>query len=154
VAFSFWCVTDAGLKPEHVVNSRGRIISSWGILSVVLVQIVLWALAGFFASWIVPHLPHLFITGWRLPLVAFASELWQWFALLMVLQYVWILASVTARTAVIAVMAASGFRPARQSLDDARWLLIEMERKAGLTNNRLEKMPQPQSFTEVEPNNF
>jgi len=85
LAFLLWCVTDTSLRPEHVRNSNGK-ITIRGILSVVLVQIALWALVGFFAVWIVPHLPRLLLTGWRLPFTDFASGFWQWFALLMVLQ--------------------------------------------------------------------
>jgi len=117
VAFLLWWLTDTRLKPEHVGDSNEK-ITIWGLLAVVLVQIVLWALVGLSAAWIVPHLPRILLTGWRLPLTDFASGFWQWFALLMVLQYVWTIVRATQSTAFVAVMAAFGFQWARRSLDD------------------------------------
>src|SRR5271169_1593723 len=94
VAFVLWRVTDTSLKPDHVRNSNGR-ITSWGVLLIVLVQIVLWTLVGFFAAWIVPHLPRFLLTGWRFSVTVVVSSILQWFALLMILQYVWTITRAT-----------------------------------------------------------
>jgi hypothetical protein len=47
VAFVLWCVTDTSLKREHVRNcwTDGK-LTSWRILSLVLVQIVLWTVTA------------------------------------------------------------------------------------------------------------
>jgi hypothetical protein len=129
-AFLLWCVTDTSLKPGHVRNSNGK-TTIWGILSVVLVQIVLWVLAGLCAAWIAPHLFRFFLTGWRLPLTDFSSTFWQWFAVLMVLQYVWTIVRATLSTAVVTVMAAFGFQWAKHSLDDGPRRVRETERIVG-----------------------
>jgi hypothetical protein len=105
LAFLLWCVTDTSLKADHVRNSKGK-ISIHGILLVVLVQIVLWIITGVSAVWIVPHLPRYLLTGWRSPLTLFGSCVVQWFALLMVLQYVWIIVRATLSTAFVGAMAA------------------------------------------------
>jgi hypothetical protein len=130
VAFVFWCVTDTRLKPDHVRNSNGR-ITTWGILSIVLVQVVLWALVGLFAVWIVPHLPSFFLTGWKLPILVFASSILQWFALIMILQYGWTMARATLSTVGVAIMARFGSQMAKEALDDAlsQQQFMEMERE-------------------------
>jgi len=89
-AFVLWCVADTSLKPNHARNSNGR-VTFGGVLSIVLVQIVLWTLAGLFVVWIVPHVPRFLLMGWKLPLTLFTSAFCQWFALIMVLQYFWTL---------------------------------------------------------------
>lgn len=99
VAFVLWCVTDTSLKPDHVRSPKGK-LTFGGIVSMVLVQIVLWTLVGLFAVWIVPRLPHFFLTGWRFPVTVFASSIAQWFALLMILQYMWLVLRATILTAV------------------------------------------------------
>lgn len=101
VAFVFWCVTDTSLRPDHVRSPNGE-ITFWRVISIVFVQIALWTLAGFFAAWIVPHLPHFFLSGWRFPITAFGSSILQWFSLFMILQYVWLVLRSTVRTAVYA----------------------------------------------------
>ena len=131
VAFAIWCVTDTSLKPDHVRNSDGR-ITSWGILSIVFVQIVLWTLVVFFAAWIVPHLPRSVLTGWRFPLTVFGSSILLWFALLMILQYVWTITRATLSTGVVALMARLGSQWARQALDDGHRQWRFMERRVGL----------------------
>jgi uncharacterized protein YqhQ len=90
LAFLTWCLADARLKPEHLQNSEGE-ITFGRTLSVVLVQIVLWAIVFLFGSRIIQHLPAFLTTGWRLPVSLFVAAYLQWFALLMVLQYVWII---------------------------------------------------------------
>ncbi len=131
VAFALWCVTDTSLKPDHVRNSDGR-ITSWGILSIVLVQIVLWTLVGFFAAWIVPHLPRFLLTRWRLPLTVFGSSILQWFALLMILQYVWTITRATLSTVVVALLARLGSQWAKRALDDGHRQRQFMERRVGV----------------------
>ena len=130
VAFALWCVTDTSLKPDHVGNSDGR-ITSWGILSIALVQIVLWTLVGFFAAWIVPHLPRFLLTGWSFPLTVFGSSILQWFALLMILQYVWTIARATLSTVVVALLARLGSQWAKRALDDGHRQWQFMERRVG-----------------------
>ena len=138
LAFVLWCVTDTSLKPDHARNSEGR-ITFWGVLSIVLVQIVLWTLAGLFAVWIIPHLPRFLLVGWRLPFTLFVLTFSQWFALLMILQYFWTIMRV-ARTAAIrsfsrdeAAMAAFG----------APWHFMETERKVRIDRQQLSKGGQP-----------
>lgn len=114
----------ASPQPEHVRNFVG-LITFWRTLSVVLVQIGLWALAYLLPIWVVPHLPQLLLTGWRLPLTVFSSGVIRWFALLMVLQYTWTIVRATGATAVTAVMAEFGSESAKRSLDDAPGQLIE-----------------------------
>jgi uncharacterized membrane protein len=103
----------------------------------VLVHIVLWALVGLFAVWIVPHLPSFFLKGWRLPVTVFTFRVGQWFALLMVLQHMWTIVRATLSTAVVVAMAAFGFRWAKQSLDDNLCHLQykEIERTVGIQQN-------------------
>jgi uncharacterized membrane protein len=123
-ALLLWCVTDTSLTPEHVRNSKGE-ITFRGILSIVLAQIVLWAVVFFFALPVVRHLPGFFITRWRFGVTFFLASCARWFALLMVLQYVWLIARATGKTAIMAAMAAFGSESARQSLDQAPWRFIE-----------------------------
>lgn len=139
LAFVMWCLTDTSLKPEHACDSEGKIISSWMLLWLVLVQIVLWVLVGYFAFWIVPHLPHFLLAGWRLPITALTSGFCQWFALFMILQYVWTIVSATAKTAVVAAMAAKKSRWAVRSLDEAPCRVMEMERKVGANQTTTKK---------------
>jgi hypothetical protein len=130
VAFVLWCVTDTTLKPDHARDSNGR-LTSWGVLSIVTVQILLWTLVGFFAAWIVPHLPPFFLTGWRFPLTLLGSSILQWFALLMILQYVWTITRATLSTVVVAVMAKLGSQWAKRALDDGhrQWQFMETGRQ-------------------------
>ena len=130
LAFLLWRVTDTSLRPDHVRRPNGE-ITFWGVLSIVLVQIILWIMVGFFAVWIVPHLPQFFLTGWRFPITFFGSSILQWFALFMVLQYVWTITRATLSTAVVAVMANSGSKSAKKALNEVhnQWLHMEMERK-------------------------
>ena len=108
-AFVLWCLTDTSLKIDHVRDGwdDGK-LTFWRTLSVVLVQIVLWTITGLFALWIVPHLPNFFLNGWRFSLTVFATAVVQWFALFMVLQYVWLLLRATVLTALYAII--SSFR--------------------------------------------
>jgi len=106
-AFVLWYATDTSLDPNHFRNSK-RKITLWGILFLVLVQIVLWTLTGLFATWIVPHLPDFFLAGWRFPITLFCSLFLQWFSLLMILQHVWTLVRPTLNTATVMVMAKFG----------------------------------------------
>ena len=140
VAFLLWCVTDTSLKRDHVRNPNGE-ITCWGILSIVLVQIVLWTLVGFFSVWIVPHLPQFLVTGWRLPITFFGSSIVQWFALFMVLEYVWTITRATLSTAVVAVMARSGSQRAKEALHEvySQWWSMEMERKLSLEQRESKK---------------
>lgn len=128
-----WCVTDTSLKPDHARNSKGR-ITFWGLLSIVLIQIVLWMLVGFFAAWIVPHLPRLFLRGWRFSATVVASSILQWFALLMILQYVWTVTRATLSTVVLAGMARLGSKWAKRALQDAcrQRYFMEMGREVGI----------------------
>jgi len=128
VAFVLWCVTDTSLDPNHFRNSRGE-ITFWGIVSLVVVQIFLWTLAGLFAAWIVPHLPGFFLTGWRLPITLFCSLFLQWFSLLMILQSVWTIVRPTLNTASVVVMAKFGSHWAKQVLDNGprRFHLLDPE---------------------------
>jgi hypothetical protein len=146
VAFLLWCVTDTSLKRDHVRNPNGE-ITIWGVLSIVLVQIVLWTMVGFFAVWILPHLPQFLLTGWRFPITIFGSSILQWFALLMILQYVWTITRTTLSTAVVAVMAKSGSQRAKKALDEVhkREWSMEMERKLSLEQreSRKEDWPSP-----------
>lgn len=117
-AFLLWCVTDSKLKPTHVRNANGQ-TSSWGILSVVFVQIVLWILVGLLAAWVVPHLPS-FIESGRMAFIAFfGSAVLQWFALFMVLQYAWLLMRATARTVMFTVSSNFRERETLRALDQA-----------------------------------
>jgi hypothetical protein len=133
VAFVFWCITDTRLKPDHVRDSNGK-ITFWGVLSIALVQVILWTLVGLFAGWIVPHLPRFFHTGWKLPVMVFASSILQWFALFMILQYVWTIARATLNTAGVALMARFGSQRAKEVLDGApgQRRFMEMERELGV----------------------
>jgi len=70
VAFLLWCVTDTSVNSDHARDSDGR-ITYCGVLSIALVQIVLWALVGLFTDWIIPHLPLFLLTEWR------AKEHWK-----------------------------------------------------------------------------
>jgi hypothetical protein len=128
IAFVLWCITDTSLQADHTRDSKGR-ITFWGVLSLVIVQIVLWMILGFFAVWAVPYLPRVLLTGWRAPIVAFASGILQWFALLMVLQYMWIILRATLSTIFVGIMALLGFQWARQSLSNAPswWQFKKME---------------------------
>jgi len=123
-----------------VRHSNGR-ITFWGILSIVLVQVVLWTLVGLFAVWIVPHLPRFFLMGWKLPVMVFASSILQWFALLMILQYVWTIARATLSTAGVALMARFGSQRAKQVLDDApgRRQFMELERELSVEREQSRK---------------
>jgi len=108
-AFVLWCITDTSLKEDQLRSCwTDRKLTFGRTLSVVLVQIVLWTLTGLFAFWIVPRFPSFFITGWRFPFTAFALAVVQWFALFMVLQYVWLLVRATVLTALYAI--SSSFR--------------------------------------------
>jgi hypothetical protein len=118
LAFLASCITDTELKPENVRNAEGK-ISVWSVISFVSVQVILWVLVGLLSVRIVPHVPHFFLAGWRLPLTLFVSAVWQWFALLMVLQYVSHVLSATLDTTLVAVMAGFGSKSARQLLDDS-----------------------------------
>ena len=113
LAFVLWCVADTSLKPDHIRNSNGK-ITSWGVLSIVIVQIILWTLVGFIAAWSVPHLPRFFLTGWRFFVTVVASSILQWFALFMILQYVWTILRPTLSTAVVAIMASLGSQWAKR----------------------------------------
>ena len=115
IAFVLWCITDTSLHEDHMRDSKGR-ITFLGVLSLVIVQIVLWMILGFFSVWAVPHLPRVLLTGWRAPIVILASAILQWFALLMVLQYVWMILRATLSTAFVTLMAVLGFQRARDSL--------------------------------------
>jgi hypothetical protein len=97
MALLLWSLTDTSLRRNHAQSPDGK-ISSWGVFSIVLVQIVLWTMAGFFAAWIVPHLPQFFLTGWRFPITVFGSSILQWFALFMIAQYLWLVLRSTVRT--------------------------------------------------------
>jgi len=116
------------LDPNHFRKSK-REITFWGILSVILVQIVLWTLTGLFAVWIVPHLPDFFLAGWRFPITLFGSLFVQWFSLLMILQYVWTIVRPTLKTASVVVMAKFGSQWAKQALDSGprRVHLLDLE---------------------------
>lgn len=98
VAFVLWCIADTSLKPDRARNSNGK-TTFRVVLSIVLVQIVIWTTVGFFTAWVVPHLPPFFLRGWTFPMTVFASGVVQWFALLMVLQYAWLLLRATLLTA-------------------------------------------------------
>ena len=132
LAFVLWCTTDTSLKPDHVRDSNGK-TTFWGILSILLVQIVLWTLFGLFSAWIVPHLPNFFLKGWRFPVTLFVSSGFQWFALFMILQYVWTIARATLSTAGVVAMAKLGSQWAKQALDDAprRCQLMSLEHRDG-----------------------
>jgi hypothetical protein len=138
LAFLAWCVTPTHLRPEDVRNSKGE-VTFRGTLSMVLVQIILWALVFLYAVRIIPHLPRFLTTGWRLPLTFFIAAFWKWFALLMVLQYAWAIAGTTMKTAVIFVMAAFGSQSAKQSLDEAPRQFTETERKISIERKQIEE---------------
>jgi hypothetical protein len=141
LAFLAWCLTDTSLKPEHVCNSRGE-ITVRRILAVVSVQIVLWMLVCVFAFPIMRHLPRFLVTGWRLPLTVVTAEFWRWFALLMILQYLWMLVGTTVKTAAVFVMAKFGSQSAIQSLDEAPWRFLEVEpRRHPSSRSELEEQP-------------
>jgi hypothetical protein len=126
IAFVLWCITDTSLRADHTRDGKGR-ITIWGVLSLVIVQIILWMILGFFTVWAVSHLPRVLVTGWRAPIVAFASGILQWFALFMVLQYIWMILRATLSTAFVGIMAVLGFQWARQSLNSApSWLEHEI----------------------------
>jgi len=137
VAFVLWCVSDTSLDPNHFRNSKGD-ITFWGILSLVLVQIVLWTLAGLFGAWIVPHLPNFFLTGWRLPTTLFCSLFLQWFSLLMTLQYVWTIVRPTLNTLSVMAMAKFGSQWAKQALDSGphRFHLLDLELRGRAVQGR------------------
>jgi hypothetical protein len=118
LAFLAWCIIDTDLKAEQVCNSRGE-ITVRRVLAVVSVQIVLWTLVCICAFPIVRHFPHFLVTGWRLRFTFLFAGFWQWFALLMVLQYVWVIVRATGKTTTMAVLAAFGSGSAKQSLDAA-----------------------------------
>jgi uncharacterized protein YqhQ len=124
LAFLTWCLADARLKPAHLQNSEGE-ITFGRTLSVVVVQIVLWAIVFLFGSHIIPHLPAFLTTGWRLPISFFVAAYLQWFALLMVLQYVWVIVRAMGKTTTMAVLAAFGSGSAKQSLDAAPFRFIQ-----------------------------
>jgi hypothetical protein len=140
VACLLWCVTDTSLKPDHVRRPNGE-ITVWGVLSMVLVQIVLWIMVGFFAVWIVPHLPQFFLTGWRSPITEFGSSILQWFALFMILQYVWTIVRATLSTAVVAMMAKSGSQKAKEALDNtpSQWHCMNMEPESSIEQKQSRK---------------
>jgi hypothetical protein len=105
LALLAWLVEGTTLTPAHVRDCwiDGK-ITAWRILSVVLVQIVLWGLvSGFLGPSILPHLPAFFTTGWRLGITYFTAALIQWFALFMVLGFAWVLLRATLRTALYAI---------------------------------------------------
>jgi hypothetical protein len=118
VALVLWCRTDTSLSPENFRDRNGK-IGFWGVLSVLLVQIVLWTLVGFFAFWIVPHLPKFFLTGWRLPATLFVSSGLQWFSLLMILQYVWMIVRPTLSTTGVVALSKLGSQWAKQAINEA-----------------------------------
>jgi len=105
----------------------------------VLVQIVLWTLAGLFAVWIVPHLPGVLFMGWRFRFTLFASAFCQWFALLMVLQYFWTLIRVLGTVAICSFSrdeaAMAAFR--------TPWHFTETERKIRIDQQELGKGGSP-----------
>jgi hypothetical protein len=136
LAFLAWCIIDTDLKPGDVCNSTGE-ITARRILAVVSVQIVLWTLICIFAFPIMRHLPRFFVTGWRLGLTFLFAGFWQWFALLMIVQYTWTLIGTTVKTAVVFVMAKFGSQSARQSLDEAPWRFSAMERQASVKRERI-----------------
>jgi hypothetical protein len=138
LAFLAWCIIDTRLNPEHVRNSRGE-ITVRRILAIMSVQIVLWTLVCISAFPIVRHLPRFLVTGWRLHFTFFFAGFWQWFALLMILQYVWMIVGTSLKTAVVFVMAKFGSQSARQSLDEAPWRFFEMERHAPSKRERTAK---------------
>jgi len=111
LAFLLWCITDTRLTPELLRNAEGK-ITVWSTVSVVLVQITLWILVELFAAWVPPHLSAGLMSGPIAFVVFFGSAVVQWFALFMVLQYVWRLLRATART----LLAVSGSFRARQNL--------------------------------------
>jgi hypothetical protein len=128
VAVLLWCVTDTGLKPEHLCNSKGE-ITFWRTLSMVLVQILLWTGVFFLTLSIVPHLPDFLITEWRLPLTFFVAVICRWFALLMLLQYVWLLLRSSARTALYAASSSVRQRETIRSLETMVSKTAEREKK-------------------------
>jgi hypothetical protein len=62
---------------------------------------------------------------------------WQWFALLMILQYAWTLVGTTVKTAVVFVMAKFGFPSARQSLEEAPRHFLELEQQTSIKRERI-----------------
>jgi hypothetical protein len=118
VAFVLWCRTDTSLSPENLRDRNGK-IGFWSVLSVLVVQIVLWMLVGFFSFWILPHLPNFFITGWRFPATLFVWSALQWFSLLMIFQYVWMIARASLSTTSVVAMAKLGSQRAKQAIHDA-----------------------------------
>jgi len=140
VAFVFWCMTDTSLRPDHVQGPNGE-ITFWRVISIVFVQIALWTLVGFFAAWIVPHLPHFFLAGWRFPLTVFGSSILQWFALFMILQYVWTIVRATLSTAVVAMMAKSGSQKAKEALDNtpSQWHYMNTEHEFSIEQKQSRK---------------
>ena len=138
VAFVLWCLTDTSLSPDHFRNRNGK-ITFWGVLSLLSVQIALWTLVGLFSTWIVPHLPNFFLTGWRFPVTLFVSSGFQWFALLMILQYVWMIVGPTLSTAGVVVMAKLGSQWAKQALDNApqRYQFMGLERRVRAEREQL-----------------
>jgi uncharacterized protein YqhQ len=128
LAFLTWCLADTRLKSEDVQNSEGE-ITFGRTLSVVLVQIVLWTIVFVFGSRIIPHLPTFLTTGWRLPVSIFVAAYLQWLALLMVLQYVWVIVRATGKMTTMAVLAAFGSRSAKQSLDPAPFRFMHGEKQ-------------------------
>jgi hypothetical protein len=138
IAFVLWCVTDTSLNFELARNSEGK-IKFWRIISLVLVQITLWALVGFSSVWIIPHLPNFFLTEWRGAIVVVGSSVLQWFALFMVLQYFWMLLRPALSLAAVATMAWLGSKRAKEMLDVAPWQAMSIERSLNLERERTSK---------------
>ncbi len=101
-ALFVWAITDTGLKREHVEHSDGQVKFRTTLLTVVM-QVGLWIgvylVAARFPRW----LPEFLVLGWRLPLVLFGSFFVEWFAALMIVQYVWKLCSATVLTAIFGI---------------------------------------------------
>lgn len=95
----------------------------------VLVQILLWTGVFFLTLSIVPHLPDFLITEWRLPLTFFVAVICRWFALLMLLQYVWLLLRSSARTALYAASSSVRQRETIRSLETMVSKTAEREKK-------------------------
>jgi hypothetical protein len=107
----------------------------------VLVQIALWTMVGFFAFWIVPHLPDFVLTGWRAIVTVIGFSILQWFALFMIIQYVWTIVRATLSTGLLAARGRFGSRGAQQVLDDAPrlWQSIELKRTLNAESNPLKE---------------
>lgn len=117
VAFFLWCATDTRLAREYFRKTKGE-ITFWSILTLLLVQIGLWVLIAVIAVRLVPHLPTFLLSGWRFPFTVFCSSLVKWFALLMILQYAWMIVRPTVKTAIVFIMMKSGSQWAKQELNE------------------------------------